>query len=149
MADQPLILIVDDFEDGRELYADYLASVGYDVLEAGDGEEALAKAFERPPALILMDLSLPVLDGWEATRRLRSDARTAHVPVLAMTGHTETAQPSESDVVFDAVLVKPASPTIRWWWAFAASSTAGEPGAHAGAPRRAAVSGPRSRTFSP
>lgn len=109
MPEKPLILIVDDFEDGRELYADYLATVGYDVIEAGDGEEAVQKALARVPALIVMDLSLPVLDGWEATRRLRADARTAAVPVLAMTGHSEASGAADG-ASFDAVLVKPCLP---------------------------------------
>jgi two-component system, cell cycle response regulator DivK len=83
----PLILIVDDFQDNREMYAMYLTHSGLKVAEAADGDEALAQAFQLLPDLIVMDLSLPGLDGWEATRRLKADARTAHIPVLALTSH--------------------------------------------------------------
>ena len=83
----PLVLLVDDFQDNREMYAMYLTHSGLKVAEAGDGDDALAQAFSLLPDLIVMDLSLPGLDGWEATRRLKADARTAHIPVLALTSH--------------------------------------------------------------
>ncbi len=83
----PLILLVDDFVDNREMYAEYLAFSGFQVAEAADGHEALAKAFELLPDIILMDLSLPGMDGWEATRRLKQDERTRGIPVIAVTGH--------------------------------------------------------------
>ena len=60
---------------------------GFDVVEAGNGNEALQRAVDAPPDIILMDLSLPVMDGWEATRRLKADERTARIPVVALTGH--------------------------------------------------------------
>jgi two-component system cell cycle response regulator DivK len=87
MKKAPLILIVDDFQDNREMYAMYLTHAGLKVAEAGDGDEALAQAFSLLPDLVVMDLSLPGLDGWEATRRLKADARTSHIPVLALTSH--------------------------------------------------------------
>ena len=74
-----LVLVVDDYEDAREMYAEYLAYSGFRVAEARTGVEALEKAFELLPDLILMDLSLPVMDGWEATRRLKADARMSEV----------------------------------------------------------------------
>ena len=85
--DRPCVLLVDDYPDAREMYSEYLQYSGFDVIEAGNGIEALQQAIEREPDIILMDLSLPVMDGWEATRRLKADARTASIPVVALTGH--------------------------------------------------------------
>lgn len=85
--DRPLVLIVEDQSDLRQLYAQELSMSGFDVIEAGNGIEALTHTAERFPDVILMDLSLPVLDGWEATRRLKDDTRTAHIPVVALTAH--------------------------------------------------------------
>jgi len=83
----PLVLLVDDFQDNREMYAMYLEHAGLRVAEAGNGHEALDQAFSLLPDLIVMDLSLPGIDGWEATRRLKADARTKKIPVLALTSH--------------------------------------------------------------
>ncbi|MCP3098289.1 response regulator [Myxococcus sp. K15C18031901] len=81
------VLVVDDFDDAREMYAEYLEFVGFEVDTARDGAEAVAKAQEGDPDIILMDLSLPIMDGWEATRRLKEDTRTRNIPVMALTGH--------------------------------------------------------------
>ena len=86
-ADSPLILVVDDYQDAREMYAEYLQFSGFRVAEARNGNEAVAQAFSLRPDLILMDLSLPGMDGWEATRVLKADERTKHIPVVALTGH--------------------------------------------------------------
>ena len=85
--DAPLILVVDDYQDAREMYAEYLQFSGFRVAEARNGNEAVAQAFSLRPDLILMDLSLPGMDGWEATRVLKADERTKHIPVVALTGH--------------------------------------------------------------
>jgi len=85
--DTPLILVVDDYQDAREMYAEYLQFSGFRVAEARNGNEAVAQAFSLRPDLILMDLSLPGMDGWEATRVLKADERTKHIPVVALTGH--------------------------------------------------------------
>src|SRR5204863_3176125 len=85
--ERPRVLIVDDYPDAREMYSEYLQYSGFDVIEAENGMEALTKAAEKSPDIILMDLSLPVMDGWEATRRLKADDRTATIPVVALTGH--------------------------------------------------------------
>jgi CheY-like chemotaxis protein len=89
MTDQnaPLILVVDDYQDAREMYAEYLQFSGFRVAEARNGNEAVEQAFALKPALILMDLSLPGMDGWEATRRLKADETTRHIPIVALTGH--------------------------------------------------------------
>ena len=83
----PLVLVVDDVAHGREIFAEYLEFRGFRVATAADGLEALDKAFELLPDIILMDLSLPQLDGWEATRRLKGDDRTKTIPVIALTAH--------------------------------------------------------------
>jgi CheY-like chemotaxis protein len=85
--ERPLVLIVEDQSDLRLLYVEYLMTSGFDVIEAGNGVEAIDHTSARLPDVVLMDLSLPVVDGWEATRRLKSDSRTAHIPVLALTAH--------------------------------------------------------------
>ena len=85
--ERPLVLIVEDQADLRQLYAQQLAISGFDVIEAGNGEDAITRTTDRGPDVVLMDLSLPIVDGWEATRRLKSDERTAHIPVVALTAH--------------------------------------------------------------
>jgi CheY-like chemotaxis protein len=85
--DRPRVLLVDDYPDAREMYTEYLEFSGYEVIGAGNGLEALQRAVDASPDIILMDLSLPVMDGWEATRRLKVDERTRHIPVVALTGH--------------------------------------------------------------
>jgi two-component system, cell cycle response regulator DivK len=85
--DQALVLVVEDYQDAREMYAAYLQFSGYRVAEATNGVEAIEKTLELVPDIILMDLALPKMDGWEATRRLKSDERTKHIPIVALTGH--------------------------------------------------------------
>ena len=84
---RPLILIVEDQDDLRKLYAEQLVMSGFDVIQAANGADAIDRTTSQAPDVVLMDLSLPVIDGWEATRRLKSDERTAHIPVLALTAH--------------------------------------------------------------
>ena len=83
----PLVLVVDDFEDNRAMYAEYLAYSGYSVEQAADGEEAVKLAQDLLPDIVVMDLSLPIMDGWEATRRLKADPATSGIPVVALTAH--------------------------------------------------------------
>ena len=82
-----LVLVVEDYQDAREMYAAYLKFSGFDVAEATNGVEAIEKSIELMPDIILMDLALPKMDGWEATRRLKGDDRTKHIPIVALTGH--------------------------------------------------------------
>jgi two-component system, cell cycle response regulator DivK len=84
---QALVLVVEDYQDAREMYAAYLQYSGYRVAEATNGVEAIEKTIELLPDIILMDLALPRMDGWEATRRLKMDERTKHIPIVALTGH--------------------------------------------------------------
>ncbi len=85
--DRPVVLIVEDQDDLRQLYAQQLTLSGFDVIEAANGAEAIDHTSSHLPDVVLMDLSLPVVDGWEATRRLKGDARTAHIPIVALTAH--------------------------------------------------------------
>ena len=85
--ERQLVLVVEDYQDAREMYAAYLQFSGFDVAEASNGVEAVEKATELLPDIVLMDLALPRMDGWEATRRLKGDPRTRHIPVVALTGH--------------------------------------------------------------
>ena len=89
MSNDPYLLITADTHAGgsHEMYREYLQFSGFEVVEAANGLEALQRATDAEPDVILMDLSLPVMDGWEATRRLKADARTARIPVVALTGH--------------------------------------------------------------
>ena len=108
---KPLILLVDDDEDSRFLYVHYLtANSRYRVAEASDGAQGVALAAELRPDLIVMDLSLPLVDGWEAMRRLRSNHGTRDIPIVALTGHAQVKTENEPGTQFQAVLVKPCLP---------------------------------------
>ena len=105
------VLLVEDDRDGRRLYAEWLSNAGFQVIEAHNGLQALERAFEAPPDAIITDLHLPGIDGFELTRRLRSDARTRGVPILAVTGYPAFADdPARARRAgCDAVLPKPCS----------------------------------------
>lgn len=110
-AGPPLVLIVDDFEDNRAMYVEYLQFQGFRVAEAVNGEEAVAQAMSLLPTVIVMDLSLPVMDGWEATRRIKANPRTKHVVVIALTGHAEAAHAKKAiDAGCDDFVTKPCLP---------------------------------------
>jgi CheY-like chemotaxis protein len=83
----PKLLVVEDNEESREGLSRHLKRKGYEVLTAADGQQAVGTAWVEAPDLILMDMSLPVLDGWEATRRLKADPTTRGIPVIALTAH--------------------------------------------------------------
>ncbi len=105
------VLIVDDFEDNRAMYAEFLRFSGFEVEEATNGAEAIDKAREVLPDVVVMDLSLPVLDGWEATRRIKADARTRHIPIVALTGHAlEGHSQGAREAGCDEFLAKPCLP---------------------------------------
>jgi CheY-like chemotaxis protein len=84
------ILLVEDNELNRDMLSRRLQRKGYEVLMAEDGEQGVATARASAPELILMDMSLPVLDGWEATRMLKSDAATAVIPIIGLSAHAMT-----------------------------------------------------------
>ena len=106
-----MVLLVDDDEDSRYLYSEYLTSTaGYRLSEASDGQQAIELAVEIIPDVIVMDLSLPILDGRGAMRALRLDARTRAIPIVALTGHADVRASSEPGEGFQAVLLKPCLP---------------------------------------
>jgi two-component system, cell cycle response regulator DivK len=90
---QKHVLIVDDSEDDRILFAQFLTRKGYRVSKARDGRDGLGKAFELQPHLVLMDLWLPILSGWDVMKQLRADERTRHIAILAVTSHTMVPPP--------------------------------------------------------
>lgn len=107
----PVVLVVDDFIDNREMYGEYLEHLGYRVLEAADGQTALDIARQEKPAAIVMDLSLPVLDGWAATRILKNDPATANILIVVLTGHAEPASRKRAlDAGCDEFMAKPCLP---------------------------------------
>jgi CheY-like chemotaxis protein len=105
------LLLVEDNEDNRIIYSTVLRHLGYEVVEALDGVEAVALARSRLPDLILMDISIPEMDGWEATRILRADPTTRHIPIIALTAHALTDDRERAQAVgFTAYLAKPIEP---------------------------------------
>ena len=109
---QPLVLVVDDNRDQREMYAKYLAARGFRVATGADGEQALILAQQSHPAAIVMDLSMPHVDGCEATRRLKRDPLTRDIPVIACTGRVaDRAAESALDAGVDAFVTKPCVPS--------------------------------------
>ena len=108
---QPLVLVVEDYQDAREMYAAYLEFSGYRVAEATNGVEALEQAHALKPDIILMDLALPKMDGWEATRQLTADVRTRNIPIVALTGHALAGHAEGAKAAgCDAFVTKPCLP---------------------------------------
>ena len=105
------ILVVEDTEDNRQIIRDLLASAGYEMIEALDGGQGVAMAAEHKPDLILMDMQLPVLDGYEATRRIKADPALAHIPVIAVTSYALSGDEAKTKAAgCDAYVAKPFSP---------------------------------------
>jgi two-component system cell cycle response regulator DivK len=108
---QPLVLIAEDFEDARELYRDYLEFSGFAVEAAANGREAIEMAARLQPDVILMDASMPVLDGWQATRELKSNPDTSHIPIIALTAHAfDDARQQAKVAGCDGFITKPCLP---------------------------------------
>lgn len=105
------ILLVEDYDDAREMYRDYLEFSGFSVHTARDGHEALVKARSLMPDLILMDLSMPGLDGWEATRLLKSDPATSGLVIVALSAHALAAEGERArQAGCDGFIAKPCLP---------------------------------------
>jgi two-component system cell cycle response regulator DivK len=105
---RPRVLIVDDYPDGRDMLSEYLAFLGFPVIAANDGPEAIELATNWGPAVILMDLQMPGMDGWEVTRRLKSDAATRHIIIVALTAHALAREVTAArHAGCDAVVAKP------------------------------------------
>ena len=103
----PRILIADDYEDNRELLRLLLSSAKYHVLEAANGGDCLRIAIAEQPDLILIDLSMPVLDGWGVFRQLKANERTARIPCVAVTAHAESDRRKALEHGFSGYLTKP------------------------------------------
>ena len=104
-------MIADDAEDAREMYGEYLTLQGYRVVTAADGADAVQRALTARPDIILMDLQMPRVDGWEAIRQLKTDRRTASIPVVAVSAHAQDAARAEARAAgADACLTKPCLP---------------------------------------
>ena len=105
------ILVVEDTEDNRRIIRDLLTSVGYELIEALDGAAGVAMAAQHKPDLVLMDMQLPVLDGYEATRRIKADPALAHIPVIAVTSYALSGDEAKTKAAgCDGYVAKPFSP---------------------------------------
>ena len=108
MSSKPSVLVVDDSPDGREMLVEYLAFRRFQVAGARDGAEALEVARRMQPTIILMDLSMPGMDGWEATRRLKADPLTQRSVIVAVTAHAFAREQDAARAAgCDVVIVKP------------------------------------------
>ena len=107
----PTILIVEDNEDNRIVYSTMLRHFGFAVDEAENGAEGILKARTKLPDLILMDIAIPLVDGWEAVQRLKRDPATAGIPIVALTAHAMPADREKAiQVGCDGYLAKPCEP---------------------------------------
>jgi len=105
------ILIVEDTEDNRQILRDLLTVAGYELLEAIDGEAGVAMASAEKPDLILMDIQLPQIDGYEATRRIKADPALRHIPIVAVTSYALSGDEEKTRAAgCDAYVAKPFSP---------------------------------------
>jgi two-component system, cell cycle response regulator DivK len=105
------ILVIEDTEDNRRIIRDLLASVGYELIEAADGAEGVAMAQSHMPDLILMDIQLPVLDGYEATRQIRAIPELAKIPIIAVTSYALSGDEAKTRAAgCDGYVAKPFSP---------------------------------------
>jgi len=111
--DRPVVLVVDDDEDARIIYSTYLRAMGCEVLTADDGRPAVEKATDLLPDIIVMDLAMPRLNGWDAIRRLHASSWTSLIPIIAV-----SAVPISRQTAFeagcDAYLTKPCEPQVLW-----------------------------------
>jgi len=105
------ILVVEDQEDNRQILRDLLMSTDYEVIEAENGEEALTAIAKQPPDLILMDIQLPVMDGYEATRRIKADPALRAIPIIAVTSYALSGDEEKARAAgCDDFVPKPFSP---------------------------------------
>jgi two-component system cell cycle response regulator DivK len=105
------ILVVEDQEDNRQILRDLLASTDYEIMEAENGLEALAAVAKHRPDLILMDIQLPILDGYEATRRIKADPELRSIPIIAVTSYALSGDEAKArEAGCDAYVPKPYSP---------------------------------------
>jgi CheY-like chemotaxis protein len=106
-----MVLLVEDNEDNRIVYSTILKHFAYEVTEALNGEEGIATARSEKPDLILMDISIPIIDGWEATQVLKHDPSTRSIPIIALTAHALASDREKAmEVGCDGYLAKPCEP---------------------------------------
>jgi CheY-like chemotaxis protein len=110
MGTNPVILLAEDNEDTRSVYSLILRHFGFEVQEAVTGLEAVEAARANQPSLVLMDIGLPVLDGWQASRMLKSDPSTASIPLIAFSARVDSAADLGGRATFDGYILKPISP---------------------------------------
>jgi two-component system, cell cycle response regulator DivK len=107
------ILVVEDQEDNRRILRDLLTSAGYEIIQAENGQEALAAAARERPDLILMDIQLPLLDGYEATRRIKADPDLRAIPIIVVTSYALSGDEGKARAAgCDAYVTKPYSPRV-------------------------------------
>jgi two-component system cell cycle response regulator DivK len=105
------ILVVEDTEDNRRILRDLLTRAGFDLIEATDGESGVSMATVHRPDLILMDIQLPVFDGYEATRRIKANPETKHIPIIAVTSYALSGDESKAIAAgCNGYVAKPFSP---------------------------------------
>ena len=105
------ILVVEDQEDNRQILRDLLGKAGFEMIEAGDGEEAVTQANAHKPDLILMDIQLPIMDGYEATRRIKAMPEFKNIPIIVVTSYALSGDEGKArDAGCDAYVTKPYSP---------------------------------------
>ena len=105
------ILMVEDTEDNRQIIRDLMESVGYDLIEAEDGAAGIAMAAEHRPDLILMDIQLPVMDGYEASRQIKANPELRHIPIIAVTSYALSGDEEKTRAAgCDGYVAKPFSP---------------------------------------
>ena len=108
------VLVVDDDRDARAMYGMYLRHVGCRVRTARDGQVAISKANDSPPDVIVMDLAMPRLDGWTASRWLKASPATAHIPIIALSAASDAREKARA-AGCDGFLAKPCQPDLLWW----------------------------------
>jgi two-component system cell cycle response regulator DivK len=105
------ILVIEDTEDNRRILRDLLTNAGFDVLEAADGMKGVGAATTEHPDLILMDIQLPVIDGYEATRRIKAAPESKHIPIIAVTSYALSGDEAKARAAgCDGYIAKPYSP---------------------------------------
>ena len=103
------VLVVEDQEDNRRILRDLLRHAGFEVIEVGDGEQALTATAAHRPDVILMDIQLPLLDGYEATRRIKADPVLKHIPIIVVTSYALSGEARARAAGCDAYMGKPYS----------------------------------------
>ena len=111
--ERPVVLVVDDDEDARIIYSTYLRAMGCEVFTADDGRPAVEKATDLLPDIIVMDLAMPRVNGWDAIRRLHESSWTSLIPIIAVSA-VQVSRQTAFEAGCDAYLTKPCEPQVLW-----------------------------------